>query len=138
MFTPPRIAAALLIVGLGFAPSAIRAADQSAFFDQKVRPILQSNCFTCHSHAAKKSKGGLMLDARDSVIKGGDRGPAMVPGKPDESLLLKAIGRQDEELKMPPTGNLSEEQIATLRDWIKMGAPWPAKSAAATAKPKGM
>jgi hypothetical protein len=136
MFTPPRIAAALLIVGLGFAPSAIRAADQSAFFDQKVRPILQSNCFTCHSHAAKKSKGGLMLDARDSILKGGDRGPAIVPGKPDDSLLLKAVGRQDEELKMPPTAKLADEQIATLREWIKLGAPWPSKSAM-TARPPG-
>src|SRR6516162_11700558 len=128
MFTPPRIAAALLIVGLGFAPSAIRAADQSAFFDQKVRPILQSNCFTCHSHAAKKSKGGLMLDARDSILKGGDRGPAIISGKPDDSLLIKAVGREDDELKMPPTGKLTDDQIAALRQWIKLGAPWPKSS----------
>src|SRR5947209_3478673 len=118
---------ASLVVFAG-GPAAARpgptAADPTAFFESTVRPILQANCFTCHSHAAKKSKGGLMLDARDSIIKGGDRGPAIIPGKPDDSLLLKAVGRQDEELKMPPTGKLSAEQITALREWIKLGAPW--------------
>jgi len=134
-----RLIAGLGILGLWFVLPATPAAEPepAAFFEQKVRPILQASCFTCHSHAAKKSKGGLMLDARDSIIKGGDRGPAIVPGKPDESLLLKAVGRHDEELKMPPTGKLTDEQIATLRDWIKMGAPWSAKSAVTAAKPHG-
>jgi hypothetical protein len=105
-------------------------------FENTIRPILQANCFTCHSHAAKKSKGGLMLDGRESIVQGGDRGPAIIPGKPDESLLLKAVGRHDEDLKMPPTGKLSDEQIAALREWVRRGAPW-SKSSATTARPPG-
>src|SRR5947208_562163 len=62
--------------------------EQTKFFTDKVRPVLKENCYSCHSHAAKKSRGGLMLDARDSLLKGGDTGPAVVPGKPNESLLL--------------------------------------------------
>jgi hypothetical protein len=105
-------------------------------FEKTIGPILQANCFTCHSHAAKKSKGGLMLDARESILKGGDRGPAIVSGKPDESLLLRAVGRNDDDLKMPPTGKLADEQVAALREWIKIGAPW-SKSSALTARPPG-
>jgi Protein of unknown function (DUF1549)/Protein of unknown function (DUF1553)/Planctomycete cytochrome C len=131
----------LAILGLILVPAIGRAVEpapeKAAFFEQKVRPILQASCFTCHSHAAKKSKGGLMLDARDSILKGGDRGPAVIPEKPDESLLIKAVGKLDEDLKMPPTGKLTDEQIATLREWIKMGAPWSGKSATANAKPHG-
>jgi hypothetical protein len=112
------------------------AAENEALFEGTVRPILQANCFTCHSHAAKKSKGGLMLDARDSILKGGDRGPAIISGKPDDSLLIKAVGREDDELKMPPTGKLTDDQIAALRQWIKLGAPWP-KSSVMTARPPG-
>jgi mono/diheme cytochrome c family protein len=134
-----RLTAGLGLLGFCLSLPAAPASEPepAVFFEQKVRPILQASCFTCHSHAAKKSKGGLMLDARDSLLKGGDRGPALVPGKPDESLLLKAVGRHDEDLKMPPAGKLTEEQIATLRDWIKMGAPWSAKSEATAAKPRG-
>src|SRR5262249_56921909 len=119
---PPR----LLSVGLGIcglslaflvsdrlaARDGAPAAESAAFFQQKVRPILEQNCFQCHSHAAKKSKGGLMLDARESVLKGGDSGPAVVPGKPDESLLLKAVHQTDPDLKMPPKGKLTHAQIA--------------------------
>jgi hypothetical protein len=139
MPTLSRLAAGFAILAMGLGAPTADAADpkSAAFFEQKVLPILQTSCFTCHSHAAKKSKGGLMLDSREAVVNGGDRGPAVVPGKPDESLLLKAIGRADEELKMPPTGKLADEQVATLREWIKMGAPWAGKSAAMTARPPG-
>ena len=130
-----RIPAGLAILAAAVILQSVHAADspdKAAFFEQKVRPILQSSCFTCHSHAAKKSKGGLMLDSREAIVKGGDRGPAIVPGKPDESVLAKAIGRQDEDLKMPPTGKLADDQIATLREWIKLGAPWSGSSATAS------
>jgi hypothetical protein len=131
-----RLLTCLAILSLSVAVPAAEP-DKAAFFEQKVRPILQASCFTCHSHAAKKSKGGLMLDARDSVLRGGDRGPAVVPGKPDESLIVNAVGRQDEELKMPPTGKLADEQVATLREWVRLGAPW-SKSTAMTARPPGV
>jgi hypothetical protein len=136
MFLPSRVAVGFAFLGLCLTLPAGRAAEPATFFEQNVRPILQANCFTCHSHAAKKSKGGLMLDSRDAVLKGGDRGPALVPGKPDESLLIKAVGRHDDDLKMPPSASLAGEQIATLNEWIKLGAPWSAK-AAMTARPPG-
>src|SRR5437762_3391067 len=106
-----RLTASLGILGLSLglatiqlaAPAADPSPEAAAFFEQKVRPILQTSCFTCHSHAAKKSKGGLMLDSRAAILKGGDRGPAVVAGKPDESLLLTAVGHHDDDLKMPPT-----------------------------------
>ncbi len=76
-----------------------------ALFD-KARPVLAEKCFSCHSHAANKSKGGLVLDSREAMLHGGDSGPALVPGKPDESLLIKAVRYTDENLQMPPKGKL--------------------------------
>ena len=76
-------------------------AKQIEFFEKKIRPVLVEQCYECHSGQAEKVKGGLLLDTRDGIRKGGDSGPAVVPGEPDESLLIKAL-RHDEELKMPP------------------------------------
>jgi len=96
------------------------------FFTEKVQPILTEHCHKCHSHNADKIKGGLVLDSLSGFLTGGDSGPAIVPGKPEASLLLKAIGYGDEDLQMPPKGKkLSEEQIRTVTQWVKMGAPWP-------------
>jgi hypothetical protein len=105
--------------------------EQLAFFENKVRPILSARCYSCHSQSAKKSKGGLTLDRRESVLAGGDSGPAVVPGKPVTSLLIKAI-RYD-GLEMPPTGKLPADEVAILAKWVEMGAPWPA----AAGKPVG-
>jgi len=96
----------------------------AAFFEAKVRPLLSQRCFECHSHD-KKIKGGLALDSRSGWEKGGDTGPAIVPGKPDESLLIKAISHLDKDLAMPPKKKLSDEEIAILTEWVKMGAPDP-------------
>src|SRR5437764_11832244 len=74
------------------------APDMPAFYEQRVRPILEQNCYQCHSHAAKKVKGGLMLDSPDAILKGGDNGPALFPGKPEESRLIQAVGYDDESL----------------------------------------
>jgi hypothetical protein len=111
----------------------LRADDQSPsrggleLFEKKVQPILTENCYKCHSHDADKIKGGLLLDSREAVLKGGDTGPALVPGKPEESLLIKAIRYTDPDLQMPPKGKkLPDEQIATLTEWVKLGAPRPA------------
>src|SRR5438105_5010865 len=88
------------------------------FFEKRVRPLLVEHCQSCHSTASKKQRGGLRLDSRAALLKGGDTGPAVVPGKPDESLLLRAVGYQDERLQMPPKGRLPERDVAVLREWV--------------------
>src|SRR5437870_11135571 len=98
-----------LLIALPLLTRSAFAAD--APFD-KARPILAEKCFSCHSHAANKSKGGLMLDSREAMLHGGDSGPAIVPGKPDESLLIKAISYADENLQMPPKAKLPDAEIA--------------------------
>jgi hypothetical protein len=101
------------------------APEQIEFFENKVRPVLVEQCLSCHSRADKKVKGGLALDTRAGVAKGGDSGPALVPGDPDKSLLIRAVRHTDPDVKMPPKGKLSPEQIAALEAWVKMGAPDP-------------
>ncbi len=105
-----------------FAANAI--ADE--FFRQKVEPILRENCFKCHSHSAEKIKGGLLLDSRSAAMEGGDSGPVLVAGHPEKSPLIEAVRYANEDLQMPPNGKkLSNEQIATLTEWVKQGAVWP-------------
>src|SRR5262245_19539144 len=94
-----------------------------AFFEKKVRPVLVANCFNCHS-ANTNSRGGLRVDDPNGLLTGGNGGPAVVPGHPEKSLLVKAIHYRD-GLKMPPKKQLSDEQIADLTRWIKDGAAWP-------------
>src|SRR3954466_1410326 len=96
-------------------------AEQVKFFEEKVRPILAENCYKCHG--SEKQKGSLRLDVPEMALAGGESGPAIVPGKPDKSPLVEAI--KWESLEMPPTGKLSESQIATLTEWIRLGAPMP-------------
>jgi hypothetical protein len=95
------------------------------FFEKRVRPLLVRHCYECHSADAKKVKGELLLDSRAAVLKGGRSGPALVPGKPDQSLLIKAVRYHDEELRMPPAAPLKAEEIADLEAWVRMGAPDP-------------
>ncbi len=97
-------------------------AAQEEFFEAKVRPVLADNCLECHG--AEKHKGGLRLDVRAAMLKGGDTGPAIVPGKPGESPLIEAI-RYEGDIQMPPRKKLKSEEIATLTDWVKRGAFWP-------------
>ncbi len=102
------------------------------FFEKKIRPVLTDHCANCHSADAeknKKLKGNLFLDTRDGLLKGGDTGPAIVPGKPAESLLLKSLHYGD-ELKMPPKGKLPDAVITDFEKWIAMGAPDPRTAAA--------
>ncbi|MFO0964800.1 MAG: PSD1 and planctomycete cytochrome C domain-containing protein [Gemmataceae bacterium] len=94
------------------------------FFESKIRPILVDNCFKCHS-AGVKIKAHLRLDSRDLILKGGDTSPALVPGHPEKSLLVKAISYTDPELRMPPRGKMPDQAIALLTEWVKRGAPWP-------------
>ena len=104
--------------------------EQTAFFESKIRPLLADNCYKCHSLESGKSKGGLTLDTKAGVLKGGEVGPAVIPGKPEESPLIKAVNYHDKDLQMPPTkegGKLPDAQIAALTEWVKMGAPDPRK-----------
>ena len=95
--------------------------EQIAFFESKVRPILVENCLKCHS--SDKQSGELRLDSRDALMLGGDSGPPIVPGKPEESLLIEAV--KYESFEMPPSGKLKEAEIDALTEWVKIGAPWP-------------
>jgi mono/diheme cytochrome c family protein len=105
--------------------SAIAEAAAPARLDPAIG-ILEQHCAKCHSHASGKSKGGLLLDSREALLAGGDTGPAIVPGKPEESLLIKAVQYHDEDLQMPPKGEkLKEAEIAALVAWVKADAPWP-------------
>jgi hypothetical protein len=104
--------------------------EQIEFFEKKIRPIFVERCYKCHSATADKVKGGLLLDSREGLLKGGDSGPAIVPGDPEKSILIKAI-RQTDELRMPVKEKLPDEQIADFVAWVKMGAPDPRLAAAA-------
>ena len=124
---------------LGALPYSGRAADSAGieFFEKKIRPIFVENCYKCHSKEAEKLKGGLLLDTRDGVLKGGDTGPPIVPGQPDKSLLIKAVRYTNENLQMPPKNKkLSGEQIADLETWVKIGAPDPRAGVPAVPKAK--
>ncbi len=96
------------------------------FFETKIRPVLADNCYSCHSQQSKKLRGGLLLDSKDGLLKGGDSGPAILPGDPEKSLVIVAIRYTNEDLQMPPKGKkLSVEQIGDFEAWVKMGAPDP-------------
>ena len=105
-------------------------AEQIEFFEAKIRPLLIEHCFECHGAGAKLLKGGLRLDSHASLLKGGDSGPAIVSGKPDESLLVQAV--RWTSLEMPPRGKLSDAQIRVLTEWVTRGAPWPSAASTAT------
>lgn len=119
------------VVALVLHFSAVTHADDQAgieFFEKKVRPVLVANCHSCHSASAKKLKGGLRLDSRAALLKGGDSGAALAPGNPDKSRIIDAIQYENVELQMPPKGKLPAEVISDLTAWVRMGAPWPAEA----------
>ncbi len=103
---------------------------QADFFEKKIRPALVKYCFECHSPQAKKLKGGLRLDHAAGVLKGGNTGKVVVPGKPEKSPLVEAIRWKNKDLQMPPEEKLPEAVIADLERWIAMGVPWPSEVAA--------
>lgn len=100
------------------------AAVADEFFTSKIEPLLKQRCFECHSHE-KKMKGGLTLDSKSGWEQGGDSGPAVVIGKPDESLLIQMVRWADDDHQMPPKEKLSSGEIALLEEWVKRGAPDP-------------
>jgi hypothetical protein len=114
-----------LLLGGGGGSAAAPDAVGIEFFEKRIRPILVEHCYRCHSASVKNPKGGLRLDTREGILKGGDSGPALVPGDVERSLLIRAIRYQDQKLVMPPRGKLSAEAIADLERWVKLGAPDP-------------
>lgn len=95
------------------------------FFETHVRPVFVNHCYECHAESAESVKAGLFLDSRGGVLKGGESGPAIVPGDSSQSLLMKAITYGDHDLQMPPKYKLDDQDIRRLREWIDMGAPDP-------------
>src|SRR5947209_3777357 len=126
----PRLMALATLALVAAAPAVVqqRPAPPSRatveFFERKVRPILASNCYNCHS-ADTNAKGGLRVDDRNGLLTGGGRGPAVVPGHPEKSLLIAKIKHTDPKLRMPLDKQLTADQIADLTKWIKDGAAWP-------------
>src|ERR1700693_2009547 len=97
--------------------------DSDTFFELKVRPVLAGTCVKCHGPG--KASGGLRLDSREAMLKGGESGPAVVPGDPRKSLLIQAIEHEDDSLTMPPERLLPTKIRGDLASWVKSGAAWP-------------
>ena len=119
----------LLIFFVALAAEAQSGAD---LFEKKIRPVLVAKCYACHSVKLKSPMSGLVLDTKAGLAKGGASGPVVLPGKPDESRLLRALRYADPKLQMPPTGKLSEETIADFAEWIASGAVDPRVDSAET------
>ena len=115
---------AILALGSGRVWAAEPGATAVPFFEKQVRPLLVEHCHGCHSAKANKTRGGLALDSREFILKGGDSGPAVVPGKPEQSLLVTAVHRTA-DLQMPPKGKLQAKEIAVLEKWVRDGAVYP-------------
>lgn len=110
----------------------------TSFFENKIRPVLVQHCYRCHSAESGTARSGLRVDSRAALRSGGERGPAVVPGDPEASWLLRAVRHVDPDLKMPPKQDrLPDAVIADLRTWIKMGAPDPREDKTAAAPAKG-
>ena len=144
------LATVALLWGLAIAPAQTRgtdatspfkegqaafSAEQIRFFETQVKPVLQANCFACHGAGANLS-GGLQLNNRATLLKGGASGAAVVLGKPEASLLIKAINYQGQQ--MPPSGKMSADKIEILTKWVKMGLPWTPGAGAEAKAPTGI
>jgi Protein of unknown function (DUF1553)/Protein of unknown function (DUF1549)/Planctomycete cytochrome C len=103
---------------------------QLAFFEKNIRPVLVRECYTCHATNSEKVQGGLKLDTREAMRKGGANGPVIVPGDSEKSRLIKAIRQEDDRLKMPPKKKLPDDIIADFEKWIAQGAADPREAAA--------
>ena len=108
-------------------PAQLRSevSDPLAFFEKEVRPILARHCYECHSSQASTVFGKLRLDSEASMLRGGRSGPVIVPGDPQGSRLIQAVGYESEQLAMPPSGRLAPEAVEALKLWVRLGAPWP-------------
>ncbi|MFN3485230.1 MAG: DUF1553 domain-containing protein [Planctomycetota bacterium] len=143
VFVEAALAWAALGGGAGVLPVAGQESvppDGAEFFERRIRPVLADKCYKCHSAKAGKVKADLALDTREGLLRGGESGPAIVPGDPDRSLLIRAIRYTEGDLEMPPkeADRLTPEQVRDFERWVKMGAPDPRGSDATppAAKPK--
>jgi len=129
---------ALLLAPFGTRVGAQQTADKTGtdFFEKSIRPLLAQRCYSCHNASAGVTRGGLALDTKEGWTIGGSHGAAIVPGKPEKSLLLKAVSYTDSNLQMPPGKQLSADQIALLKTWIQNGADDPRLPTGPGGKPK--
>jgi len=117
---------ALLSAAAGLADAGFATPDEGIrFFEEKIRPVLAEKCYSCHSAGAKKLKGALQVDHLEHLIAGGETGPSVVAGNPEESLLIEAISYSNRDLQMPPKEKLAPAIVDDFRRWIESGAPWP-------------
>src|SRR3954447_463164 len=121
-----------LVLAAPGAPGQPPRPDAETLFEVKVRPVLAGTCFPCHG--GKKVGGGLRVDSRAALLKGGDGGPAVVPGDPDGSPLLKALRHaKDADVRMPPDRRLPDAVVADFVAWVRHGAAWPVAAPGITA-----
>ncbi|HLK58065.1 MAG TPA: PSD1 and planctomycete cytochrome C domain-containing protein [Chthonomonadaceae bacterium] len=131
--------AALLLVSAARAGQGVgQTPEQTAFFEQNIRPLLAQRCYACHADKNKVTQGGLALDSAAGWQHGGSRGPALKSGDTENSLLLKAVRYKGNAPKMPPNGKLSDREIALLTEWVKRGAPGPKEDSKPPTKPSGV
>ena len=114
--------ATFALIAAASAPAGEPTREGIEFFERKIRPLLVENCHKCHG--IDKPKAKLRLDSRAGILKGGDSGPAIVPGQAQKSRLIEAIHYLNADMQMPPKGKLPASAIADLTAWVKMGAPW--------------
>ncbi len=112
------------------AAAPVSAPQSPEYFESSVRPVLAANCYDCHGD---QRMGGLRLDSREGLLKGGRSGPAIVPGDPDKSLMIQAVRQTRDTLKMPKGGRLKPSEVDALVEWVRAGAPWPASALSAAA-----
>ena len=132
-----------MFLRLGVTVAAIAAtmmAQETALdhFEKKIRPVLASRCYTCHSSASKPVQGGLRLDSAAGIGQGGSSGAAIRAGDPEHSLLIRALRHTDKNLKMPPGQPLAPEAVAEFERWIRDGAPMPADRPVAAASHRSL
>ena len=121
------------LIAFAVAPLYCQTPAGTEFFEKEIRPVLADKCYGCHSSQLKSPMGGLVLDTRDGLRRGGNGGPVVVPGDPASSRLLKALTYNQTELRMPPTGKLPDEKVAAFEKWIASGAPDPREETRGTA-----
>ncbi len=112
-------------------------AEQIAFFEKKIRPVLAEKCYKCHAENSEKIKGGFVLDTREGIRRGGDSGPGVVPGDLVKSLVIESLHYTNKDMQMPPEksgGKLTDSVIADFEQWVRMGAPDPREGRASVVK----
>ncbi|MDP6764213.1 MAG: PSD1 and planctomycete cytochrome C domain-containing protein [Planctomycetota bacterium] len=124
----PLLSVLLLLPCASLAQEGPAVLDGDALFTGRIAPILEHRCGRCHGPDARRIKGGLSMTGREALIAGGDSGPAVVPGDPDASLLIRAVRYAEPDYEMPPKGRIPADELADLERWVAAGAPWPVET----------